>query len=443
MLTLALLALPLLSGASVHRRHDHAHAHNIAKRLPSPQWYHDSDHPVHELFRRAAPTDGATYAAVGSDEWSKPFPPGPPASPDVKILPAAWVAALNDAIARKAIPDIPLSANVSDGGSPVYPTGSDPNSPQICSATYQCRIDGDIWDVADGHVGLSFDDGPEAGTASLLQFLDQQKQLVTHFMIGSNIVFQPDDFLAAFNRGDDIAVHTWTHPHMTTQSNLQVLGELGWTMQIIHDSTGGRVPKFWRPPYGDSDVRTRAIAKEVFGMTTIIWNQDTSDWSLDETPPGTTADKIKSSMQQWLTGPKSPGLNILEHELTKDSVASFAAAYPVMLSNGWNVVSLAQLVGGNSSYQNSPSSSGAVALADILDAKSVVAPAASSSAPAAGASGKAGSNANGNNSQKVGAAQTSTGAAPSASANPSSAAPRWTMGASTMLSAVVLFMLWK
>lgn len=48
---------------------------------------------------------------------------------------------------------------------------------------------------------------------------------------------------------------------MTTLSNEMVLAELGWTMKIIHDSTGGRVPRFWRPPYGDSDSRVRAIAK--------------------------------------------------------------------------------------------------------------------------------------------------------------------------------------
>ena len=45
-------------------------------------------------------------------------------------------------------------------------------------------------------------------------------------------------------------------------------------MQIIHDSTGGRVPRYWRPPYGDSDNRIRAIAKSVFGLTQIDWNQE-------------------------------------------------------------------------------------------------------------------------------------------------------------------------
>ena len=38
-------------------------------------------------------------------------------------------------------------------------------------------------------------------------------------------------------------------------------------LQIIHDLTEGRVPKFWRPPTGDMDNRVRAIAREVFGLT--------------------------------------------------------------------------------------------------------------------------------------------------------------------------------
>ncbi|KAF8195891.1 hypothetical protein K438DRAFT_789957 [Mycena galopus ATCC 62051] len=45
--------------------------------------------------------------------------------------------------------------------------------------------------------------------------------------------------------------------------SLAALPKLGYTAQVIHDSTGGWVPKFWRPPYGDSDNRVRAIAKEV------------------------------------------------------------------------------------------------------------------------------------------------------------------------------------
>ncbi|KAJ7897435.1 hypothetical protein B0H13DRAFT_2032972 [Mycena leptocephala] len=440
MLVLALLALPLLSTASVHQRHNHDHLHNTAKRLPST-WFHHRDHPVHSLFRRGDATDGVTYAAVGSDAWAAGYPAGPPASPDVKALPAEWVAALNDAVARKAIPDIPLSNNASDGGSPTYPSGHDPNSPEICSSTYQCRIDGDIWDAPDGHVGISFDDGPEAGTEDLLKFLESNGQQVTHFLIGSNIIYMPDSFTKMFEMGHDIAVHTWTHPHMTTQSNLQVVAELGWTMQIIHNSTGGRVPKFWRPPYGDSDKRVTAIAKEVFGLTTIIWNQDTADWSLSETPPGTSADAIQASMHQWLEGSKSPGLVILEHELSPESVASFVAAYPLMQSNNWNLVSLASLVGNNATYQNAASNTSPVNKVNIVNAKSGSSASASAS-PGTSQSKVAGAQSTqGSKVTASGPGSTSSGAAPSTTS--SSASRRWATGPTTLLSAAVLFLLWK
>ncbi|KAJ7084618.1 carbohydrate esterase family 4 protein [Mycena belliarum] len=430
MLTLTVLLLPLFSVVAARNRHSHDHSHGVAKRLPDA-WYHPDDHPVHALFKRGGATDGLTYPAVGSNEWTQAYPAGPPNSP--KTVPAEWTAALNDAIARKAIPDIPV-AQANGDNNPSYP-GHDPNSPEICSATYKCRIPGDIWDAPDGYLGISFDDGPEQGSDALLTFLSTNKQPVTHFMIGSNIVFMPDQFTKAFNMGNDIAVHTWTHPHMTTRTNEEVLGELGWTIEIIHNSTGGRVPKYWRPPYGDSDVRTTAIAREVFGLTTIIWNQDTGDWSLTA-KGGTTPQAINSSMTQWLTGSKSPGLIILEHELSTESVASFVAAYPIMQQNNWKLASLAQLMGGNASYQNAANNLSPVNPANnILGAKSAPAPVASSTTKSAGPP----------NSAKVAAQQTSAKGSPSTSANTpnksSAAAPSWAKPPMGLLSAIAFLSL--
>lgn len=161
-------------------------------------------------------------------------------------------------------------------------------------------------------------------------------------MIGSAILFNPSAFEQAFNvLGGDIAVHTWTHPHMTMLDNNHVLAELAWTMQIIYDSTGGKLPRFWRPPYGDIDTRVSSIASEVLGLTAILWNQDTEDWSM--ATGGTTRDKIEKNMQTWLSGPKSPGLIILEHELTNDTVQAFIEAFPFAQQNNWTMVSQAQM----------------------------------------------------------------------------------------------------
>jgi hypothetical protein len=170
-------------------------------------------------------------------------------------------------------------------------------------------------------------------------------------MIGSSILANPTAFNRAFQElHADIAVHTWSHRHMTTLSNLDVVAEFGWTMQIIKNSTGGRLPRYWRPPYGDTDNRVRAIAREIFGLQTVIWNHDTLDWSL--TTGGTNPQAVQASMTQWLTGPKTPGLVILEHELTTVASQTFIDAYPLMTQNGWRIVSVAQM-DGQGAYINS------------------------------------------------------------------------------------------
>lgn len=63
-----LLALPLIHAAAVpntHDSHDHNHSHDVRQSLPT-DWYQAPDHPVHKLFKRAAPGDGTNYAPVGT-----------------------------------------------------------------------------------------------------------------------------------------------------------------------------------------------------------------------------------------------------------------------------------------------------------------------------------------------------------------------------------------
>ena len=45
---------------------------------------------------------------------------------------------------------------------------------------------------------------------------------------------------------------------MTTLTDMEVLGELGWTSQAIYDHSG-LVPKFWRPPYVSQQIRCLPI----------------------------------------------------------------------------------------------------------------------------------------------------------------------------------------
>ncbi|KAI0068745.1 glycoside hydrolase/deacetylase [Artomyces pyxidatus] len=338
---LALVALA--SAAAVHR--DCASDTQTAA-LPG-SWYHDDHHPAHVLFARQAPAPSG-FPTVGSPAWSAPYPVS---TPDANAMPQAWKDALSAAVQAGKIPNLAPSQQSAPGTNPFYP-GLDPNSPQVCSGTYKCRIPGttEIWDAPPGVMAIGFDDGPLPTSDKLYAFLQQNHIRATHFYIGVNIINNPKEFSSAFGAGDDIAVHTWTHPYMTTLSNADVVAQLGWTLQLIYQSTGGRLARFWRPPYGDTDVRVSAIAQAVFGLTTIVWNQDSEDWSLGEAG-GTTPAAISTNFQHWLTGPKTPGLIVLEHELSEGSAQAFIDAYPVILQNNWTLMSTATVAGG-ATYQN-------------------------------------------------------------------------------------------
>ena len=183
----------------------------------------------------------------------------------------------------------------------------------------------------------------------LYDFLKSTSQRSTHYMIGVNILQNWQEFNMAYNDiNSDIAVHTWTHPQMATLSNLDLVAQFAWTIQIIYDSTDGKIPRYWRPPYGDIDMRVNAIAKEVFGMDAILWNQDTEDWTMLEPQPMTNLSTIQSQMEQWLGGSKSPGLIILEHELANVTIQGFINAWPLVSQYSWKPVSQALLASGDS-----------------------------------------------------------------------------------------------
>ncbi|KAF8272073.1 hypothetical protein EI94DRAFT_1865105, partial [Lactarius quietus] len=286
------------------------------------RWYHRDDHPAHALFRRqaATPTAPSDFPQVGTPAWVAAYPS---LTPDSSAMPQSWKDALNIAVQAGKIPNIPLSTQSNPTANPTYGSLS-PTDPSVCSGTYGCRIPGQIWDAPNGTIGISFDDGPLPPSDQLYTFLQENQVRATHFYIGINIIQFWESFNLAFQNQNDIAVHTWTHPYMTTLSNEDVVAQLGWTLQVIYNSTGGRLARFWRPPYGDTDTRVTAIAQEVFGLTTVIWNQDTEDWSSGETG-GTNPDAIQANFQRWLSGSKSPGLMILEHELSTGSVDAFMA----------------------------------------------------------------------------------------------------------------------
>jgi peptidoglycan/xylan/chitin deacetylase (PgdA/CDA1 family) len=173
--------------------------------------------------------------------------------------------------------------------------------------------------------GVSFDDGPAPYTPNLLKYLDQKKILATFFVVGSRVIERPQMLLEEYMAGHEISVHTWSHRHLTSLTNEQIVAELGWTRHAIR-TVLGVTPTTMRPPYGDIDDRVRAISLAM-GMIPIMWTRtadgaqfDTNDWKVAGNQ--VTGKDSFTTFQNILTNASTlqTGFIVLQHDLYEITV---------------------------------------------------------------------------------------------------------------------------
>ncbi|KAF9583247.1 chitin deacetylase [Lunasporangiospora selenospora] len=271
-----------------------------------------SGHGLHDLEKRAAagPTCSTKYAAVAAGAYPAidcvPFTQDPQVQQWLKLVDFSKV------------PVYPPS----NGACPTDPAALAALPKDQCWWTCQkCEAAGDITSCpTKGTWGLTYDDGPSPDSPRLYDNLLQHNQKATLFIVGSRAVSYPQTLKRAYDEGHHIAIHTWSHPSMTSLTNEQIVAELKWTEKAIFDVIGA-TPLYWRPPFGDVDNRVRAIATQL-GYKTSIWTQgfDTDDWNI---PGGlSTADAVVATFKSWL--PKIATLNtgfiVLQHDLFKQEV---------------------------------------------------------------------------------------------------------------------------
>jgi peptidoglycan-N-acetylglucosamine deacetylase len=126
------------------------------------------------------------------------------------------------------------------------------------------------------YVALTFDDGPSAYTVFILDILKRYNIPATFFVVGSEVKRFPDIIQRIHRENHIIGNHTWNHPDITTLSTNELWKEINST-NIEIKKIIGHSPNLFRPPYSSiNDKNTDAIRK--FGMTSVLWNIDSTDW---------------------------------------------------------------------------------------------------------------------------------------------------------------------
>lgn len=108
-----------------------------------------------------------------------------------------------------------------------------------------------------GTVALTFDDGPGAWTADLLDILKKNNVKATFFIVAHNLAKgmindpatgYPAIIRRIYEEGHQIAAHTWSHMDMNELTSQQRREETIKTEIALNDILGF-FPTYWRPPY--------------------------------------------------------------------------------------------------------------------------------------------------------------------------------------------------
>ncbi|KAI8905415.1 hypothetical protein EDD86DRAFT_229137 [Gorgonomyces haynaldii] len=191
-----------------------------------------------------------------------------------------------------------------------------PSNPKIQPDIYVCS--------GQNQWGLTYDDGPYSNivngqhvddSTAVQQALDQQNIKATFFVVGSNVIQHPEVVKQHYDSGHQIALHTWTHHPMTSLTNEQIVAEIKYNEAIVYQIIG-KIPRFFRPPYGDIDDRVRAIA-QALGYQAVLWTSVPPRDSGDTAQPDQSIQSVNNvvgNVTAWFSQ-SGPGFISLQHDI--------------------------------------------------------------------------------------------------------------------------------
>lgn len=178
-------------------------------------------------------------------------------------------------------------------------------------------------------IAITFDDGPGAYTAQLLDELAARDVKATFFVSGYRAANYPETLKRMVSEGHQLASHTQNHENLNTLSAAKIADEISRTQDYI-TAAGGDNPAYIRPPYGNANKTVRAQAPSPL----INWSVDPEDWKYHN------ADTVCSNI---LAG-SYDGAIILVHDIYQTSVNGALAAIDKLLEQGYELVTVRDLL---------------------------------------------------------------------------------------------------
>ncbi|KAJ1341155.1 hypothetical protein BSLG_004278 [Batrachochytrium salamandrivorans] len=173
--------------------------------------------------------------------------------------------------------------------------------------------------------GLTYDDGPTEHTNVVLDLLKANNVKATFFVVGSQVLQNPEILLRAYNEGHQIALHTWSHASLPKADMGVAIAEVVYNAMVVKQVIGV-TPSFIRPPYGEISRSVREMLKKL-GLTITMWNVDSRD---GEGHGG----HALSVFQEAMKTSRSTGILSLQHDIHAEQTKYAAVTLEAIIKQG-------------------------------------------------------------------------------------------------------------
>ncbi|WP_308195452.1 bifunctional polysaccharide deacetylase/glycosyltransferase family 2 protein [Dactylosporangium sp. AC04546] len=190
-------------------------------------------------------------------------------------------------------------------------------------------------------IALTFDDGPDPWwTPRVMEVLRRHRVNATFFVLGTQVARHPGIVAELARDGDEIGVHSFTHPHLERLPHWQRQLEYSQTQLAVVRATG-RKSALLRLPYtsgpGAIDDARWGLIREAgeLGYLTVMADTDSQDWR------GAGADAIvraATPQGDW-------GSIVVMHDAGGDRAETVAALdrfIPLMRSRGYTFTTVSE-----------------------------------------------------------------------------------------------------
>lgn len=187
----------------------------------------------------------------------------------------------------------------------------------------------------DNKISFTMDCGSRSNYAqTVLDILDKYNVKITFFVTGDFARSHPEIVQEFVARGHEIGNHSYHHEHLLRADTATIWNEVAPVNDMLKQITGV-LPTLYRPPYGDSHERIRAVV-EGAGLKVIRWSHTLRD--------SDDARQDSSRSYFFATQDIVPGSILLSHLDSKATVEALPDILQWYQDNGFEVVPVSELL---------------------------------------------------------------------------------------------------